>query len=199
VVQCEYPSNWLGKVQGACGRAHRAADANQQWIAQQIAKPAQRMAHRAGGLERLAANDLSVRLPDFDLAELSRINDVFNHFANCLEFTLAERNELAKRLIAVQDEERQTLARELHDEFGQCLAAISAMAAAIGQTAQVDCPALMPECGLGWCRGDQANQIVRSNRAHFGFYQLLHLCQVAVEPCRICEARRKIGEPAPAA
>lgn len=99
-----------------------------------------------GALERLAANDLSVRLPDFDLAELSRIKDVFNHLANSLEFTLAERNELTKRLIAVQDEERQTLARELHDEFGQCLAAISAMAAAIGQTAQDDCPALMPEC-----------------------------------------------------
>ena len=35
-----------------------------------------------GALERLAANDLSVRLPDFDLAELSRIKDVFNHLAN---------------------------------------------------------------------------------------------------------------------
>ncbi len=41
----EYACNWLGKVQGARGRAHRAAHANQQWIAEQIAKPAQRMAH----------------------------------------------------------------------------------------------------------------------------------------------------------
>ncbi len=189
MVQCEYPSNWLGKVQGACGRAHRAADANQQWIAQQIAKPAQRMAHRAGGLERLAANDLSVRLPDFDLAELSRINDVFNHFANCLEFTLAERNELAKRLIAVQDEERQTLARELHDEFGQCLAAISAMAAAIGQTAQVDCPALMPECGLG---GVEAIKRIRSCDLTARILVFTNSCIYAKLPLNLVESARHV-------
>jgi signal transduction histidine kinase len=99
-----------------------------------------------GGLERLAADDLSARLPDFDLAELSRIKDVFNHLAASLDSTLAERNELTARLIAVQDEERQILARELHDEFGQCLTAISAMAAAAGQTARDTCPALLPEC-----------------------------------------------------
>jgi signal transduction histidine kinase len=99
-----------------------------------------------GGLERLAVNDLSARLPDFDLAELSRIKDVFNHLAASLDRTVTERNELTRRLIAVQDEERQILARELHDEFGQCVAAISAMAAAAGQTARDDCPALLAEC-----------------------------------------------------
>ena len=78
------------------------------------------------GLERLAAGDLSARLPPFDLAELSAVGDVFNHLAGSLETTLAERNALTQRLIAVQDEERRHLARELHDEFGQCLAAISA-------------------------------------------------------------------------
>jgi signal transduction histidine kinase len=98
------------------------------------------------GLEKLAANDLSTRLPAFDLAELSAVRDVFNTLAEKLQATLAERNELTKRLIAVQDEERRHLARELHDEFGQCLAAISAVAAAASQTAQEQCPALLPEC-----------------------------------------------------
>src|SRR5262245_3759604 len=98
------------------------------------------------GLERIAANDLSARLPPFDLAELSAIRDVFNHLAESLDRTRAERNELTRRLIALQDDERRRLARELHDEFGQCLAAIRALAASAGQTAARDCPALLSEC-----------------------------------------------------
>jgi signal transduction histidine kinase len=98
------------------------------------------------GLERLAAGDLSTRLPEFDLAELSAIGAVFNHLAGGLDRTLAERNMLTRKLIAVQDDERQHLARELHDEFGQCLAAVGALAASASQTARTDCPALLPDC-----------------------------------------------------
>jgi signal transduction histidine kinase len=98
------------------------------------------------GLERIAASDLSARLPPFDLAELSAIRDVFNQLAESLERTLAERSELTRRLIALQDDERRHLARELHDEFGQCLAAIRALAASAGQTAAQACPALLSEC-----------------------------------------------------
>ncbi len=98
------------------------------------------------GLERLAANDLAARLPAFDLAELSAIRTVFNGLAEKLETTLAERRALTRKLIAVQDEERRRLARDLHDEFGQCLAAIGAVAASMEQTARVECPALVPEC-----------------------------------------------------
>jgi len=98
------------------------------------------------GLARIAANDLTARLPPFDLAELSAIRDSFNHLAESLETALAERSELTRRLIAVQDEERRHLARELHDEFGQSLAAVRALAASARQTAVQDCPALLPEC-----------------------------------------------------
>lgn len=98
------------------------------------------------GLERIAAGDLDARLPPFDLAELSAIRDVFNHLAERLGTTLAERNELTRRLIALQDDERLQLARELHDEFGQSLAAIRALAASARQSAAQDYPAVLPEC-----------------------------------------------------
>jgi len=97
------------------------------------------------GLERIAAHDLSARLPPFDLAELSAIRHVFNDLAADLERTLRERKALTETLIDLQDEERRHLARELHDEFGQNLTAIRALAASIGQTAAQECPSLLPE------------------------------------------------------
>jgi signal transduction histidine kinase len=98
------------------------------------------------GLKQLAANDLSARLPRFDLAELSGISSVFNTLAQRLQTTLAERNALTCKLIEVQDEERQRLARELHDEFGQSLTAIAAQAASAAHTAERQCPPLIEEC-----------------------------------------------------
>jgi signal transduction histidine kinase len=98
------------------------------------------------GLERIAAGDLSARLPPFDLAELSAIRDAFNRLADNLAAAIAERNELTRRLIALQDDERRHLARELHDEFGQSLAAIRALASAAGQSAAKAYPELASEC-----------------------------------------------------
>jgi signal transduction histidine kinase len=98
------------------------------------------------GLERIVANDLSTRLPPFDLAELSAIRDVFNYLAASLSEALAERSELTRRLIALQDDERRHLARELHDEFGQSLAAIRALAASARQSAATGCPEVLAEC-----------------------------------------------------
>lgn len=98
------------------------------------------------GLKRLAANDLSARLPHFDLAELSAVSGVFNTLAQRLQAALAERNALTRKLIEVQDEERRRLARELHDEFGQSLTAIAAQAASAAHTAERECPPLLGEC-----------------------------------------------------
>jgi signal transduction histidine kinase len=107
------------------------------------------------GLERIVADDLSARLPRFDLAELSAIRDVFNHLAESLGMALAERNELTRRLIALQDDERRHLARELHDEFGQSLAAIRALAASARQGAAQGGSDVLAECdGIARMAGD---------------------------------------------
>jgi len=95
-------------------------------------------------LGRMEAGDLGVRMPSFELVELSRIAGVFNHMAERLQQTRAEQQRLAQRLLDVREDERRHLARELHDELGQCLASINAEAAYAGELARERLPALQP-------------------------------------------------------
>ena len=43
-----------------------------------------------------------------------------------LQASVTQNRQLTQQLIHVQEEERRSLARELHDELGQCLTAIHA-------------------------------------------------------------------------
>ena len=97
------------------------------------------------GLEKMEKGELSFRLPAFELDEWQRTGKAINQLAASLEQLLSERKKLALKLMNIQEEERRYLARELHDEFGQCLAAINAVAASISQTAENECPELVPE------------------------------------------------------
>jgi two-component system, NarL family, sensor histidine kinase UhpB len=91
-----------------------------------------RPAHRIiRGLRRLEEGDYSHRLPGFATAEFNHIARATNDLAGRLAHTTAERVALTKRLFQVQEDERRALARDLHDEFGQCLTATAALAAAI--------------------------------------------------------------------
>ncbi|MDD1643659.1 MAG: sensor histidine kinase [Methylococcaceae bacterium] len=97
------------------------------------------------GLESMEKGNLACRLPAFELIEWQRTATAINQLAASQQQLLAERHKLAVKLINLQEEERRYLARELHDEFGQCLAAINAVAASIAQTAEQQCPALVDE------------------------------------------------------
>lgn len=97
------------------------------------------------GLQRMEAGDLAYRLPHFALDELRRIGEACNRLAANLQDTLTQRAELSRKLMHLQEDERRYLARELHDEFGQCLAAVNAHAASVVQTAEAECPGLLPD------------------------------------------------------
>ncbi len=105
-------------------------------------RPAQMI---VAGLQRMEHGELFYRLPDFELIEWQQTASAINQLAENQRLLLNERQKLVVMLMNVQEEERRYLARELHDEFGQCLAAINAVAASIGQTAEQHCPALMTE------------------------------------------------------
>lgn len=88
------------------------------------------------GIERLQHGDFAGRLPRLRVTEFDRLSRAVNETAVALQEAQAVRAELTRRLFSVQENERRALARELHDEFGQCLTATRAMAAAIAQSGE---------------------------------------------------------------
>ncbi|MCG7865494.1 MAG: hypothetical protein B6D69_02955 [gamma proteobacterium symbiont of Stewartia floridana] len=85
------------------------------------------------GLGVIQSGDYAARLPHFNLPELNRLSQQFNHMAQVLEAQQQENRQLNRRLISVQESERRHLSRELHDELGQSISAIKAMAVNLRQ------------------------------------------------------------------
>ena len=83
------------------------------------------------GLNRLADGDLTHRLPRLRMKELDRIAEVFNDLAQKLELTTQERSDLARKLVNAQEQERQHIARELHDDVAQRLSVVNGLATSI--------------------------------------------------------------------
>ena len=91
-------------------------------------------------LRRLEEGQLALRLSKFKSTEFKHIANAVNRLAATLRQTNSERLALTNRLFQVQEEERRALARDLHDEFGQALAATSALATLIETGAPPDRP-----------------------------------------------------------
>lgn len=97
------------------------------------------------GLQAMQQGHLDLHLPHFKIKEWQQTSVALNDLANRQKNLLEQRKKLSYQLMTLQDSERRYLARELHDELGQCLAAINALAASITLTAEQECPALLEE------------------------------------------------------
>ena len=89
-------------------------------------------------LQGMAHGRYRTSLPRFRSMELSMIGQAVSDLGGRLEQAMGERAILTRRLLEIRDDERRTLARELHDEFGQNLSAILAFANTIEATAAKD-------------------------------------------------------------
>ena len=91
---------------------------------------------RAGRPEPLAA------LPPMPVGEMQAITDALRALARALAEAEQERQWLGQKVLTLQEDERQRLARELHDEFGQRLTALRVDAAWLARQL-ADQPALL--------------------------------------------------------
>ena len=109
------------------------------WAIAQALKPTETILSALGDIEK---GHLETRLPTFQLPELARIGQKFNHMIETLQQSMLQNHKLTQQLITLQEAERKSLARDLHDEFGQCLTAIQTDASVILKHAKNKYPEL---------------------------------------------------------
>lgn len=98
------------------------------WAVDRALKPVDRI---LVALNEFESGHLGARMPVFELPELARISHKFNLMAETLEHSVARNHRLSQKLINLQEAERKSLARDLHDEMGQRLTAILVDATAV--------------------------------------------------------------------
>lgn len=113
------------------------------WLLGRALRPIGAVLSALGEMER---GRLSTRLPPFGLPEFSAISQGFNRMAEALERGMAEHRQLEQKRLLTQliqervEEERRKLARELHDELGQCITGVKTIAQSLANRASEDLP-----------------------------------------------------------
>ena len=100
-------------------------------------RPVNRILEAINSIEQ---GDLTTRLPTFALPEFDRIGHSLNRMAESLtaERQLEENRQLTHLIQKHIEDERRSLARELHDELGQYVTAIKTFAVGIANKAKAN-------------------------------------------------------------
>lgn len=98
-------------------------------------------------LDRIGRGELHPTLPSVTTLELRTIVDGVIALGGHLEQARTDNQRLLRHSLEVQERERRSIARELHDEMGQSLAAIDAEAAVLQQRFGSATPELMARAG----------------------------------------------------
>ncbi|MBM3351131.1 MAG: HAMP domain-containing protein, partial [Betaproteobacteria bacterium] len=98
------------------------------WAVGRALRPVNRVLFALSELEQ---GNLDSRLPSFPLPELSDISRKFNAMAEALQSSIKSNHLLTQQMMSLQEDERKSLARDLHDEVGQHLTAIHVDASTI--------------------------------------------------------------------
>ncbi len=93
-------------------------------------------------LKIIETGEYRQKLPEFDTQEYDHIARAINHMTEVLELTRRQNQALTQHSLQIQEEERQRLSQELHDELGQSLTAVKVMAAT-ARHQQADIPPIM--------------------------------------------------------
>jgi two-component system sensor histidine kinase UhpB len=107
------------------------------WAVSKALKPVDQMLEAINQLEQ---GNLDARMPPFRLPELTQISVKFNNMAATLQQSITRNHKLSQQLLQLQEDERKSLSRDLHDEIGQSLTAIHADATAIANISEKDTP-----------------------------------------------------------
>jgi two-component system, NarL family, sensor histidine kinase UhpB len=93
-------------------------------------------------INKMEQGDLTPRLPSFDLPEFDLIGHSLNRMAESLaaERQLEENRQLTTLIQTHIEDERRSLARELHDELGQYVTAIKTFAVTIANKTETKAP-----------------------------------------------------------
>lgn len=79
-------------------------------------------------LNKLTESQYDYKLPAYNINEFDLIAKSVNKLTLSLKETRRSNKELIRHSLQIQEQERETMAKELHDEMGQSIAAIKAMA-----------------------------------------------------------------------
>ncbi len=89
-------------------------------------------------LEDAEHGNFTGQIPRASLPELKLIADKLNQLKRVLQDSKSENDRLTRRSLIIQEEERRFLAQELHDEMGQSISAIKAIAFSLSNNTSAD-------------------------------------------------------------